>query len=78
MIGIGGALSSTFEISNEIGKLKSFSLVYRTIKNLDFEVSYFVDEGLNQNRTISNCPFCTLFLTPQFLRQLGYLIDLHL
>lgn len=63
MIGFGGALSSGFEISNEIGKLTSFSLVYRTIKSLDFEVSYFKDESLIKTELYQAAPFEIIFDT---------------
>jgi hypothetical protein len=60
LIGIG--LSNNQQnVENEIGKLTSFSLSYRTIKKLDFETSYFVEEGLIKKELYHEAPFEVLF-----------------
>jgi len=62
LIGIG--LSNNQQnIENEIGKLTSFSLSYRTIRELDFEVSYFLEEGLMKTELYHEAPFKVVFDT---------------
>ncbi|MBU3926810.1 MAG: hypothetical protein KKB74_03315, partial [Bacteroidetes bacterium] len=62
MLGIG--LSNTQQnVENEIGILSSFSLTYRSIQNLGFEVSYFIDEGLVSKELYKNSPFEVVFDT---------------
>jgi uncharacterized protein involved in exopolysaccharide biosynthesis len=60
LIGIG--LSNNQQnVENEIGKLTSFTLSYRTIKKLDFEISYFVQEGLVKKELYHSAPFKVVF-----------------
>lgn len=60
MIGIG--LSNNAQnVENEIGKLTSFSLIYRTIRELDFEMAYFIDEGLIITELYQTAPFEVVF-----------------
>ena len=60
LIGIG--LSNNQQnVENEIGKLTSFTLSYRTIKKLDFEVSYFVEDGLIKKELYHEAPFNIVF-----------------
>ncbi|MFA5418675.1 MAG: GNVR domain-containing protein, partial [Bacteroidales bacterium] len=60
LIGLG--LSNTQQnVENEIGILTSFSLSYRAIQNLGFEVSYFVDEGLVSKELYKTAPFEVVF-----------------
>ena len=63
IIGLGGAYSSQLDVSNEIGKLTSFSLAYRTVKGLDFEISYYLDEGLVKKELYHAAPFEIIFDT---------------
>jgi len=62
LIGIG--LSNNQQnVENEIGKLTSFSLSYRAIKKLDFEISYFLEEGLMKTELYHEAPFTVVFDT---------------
>ena len=62
MIGLG-MMSTANNVENEIGKFSSFSLTYRTVKSLDFEVSYFVNEGLISRELYKKSPFEVVFDT---------------
>jgi len=46
MLGGLGLSNTQQNVENEIGILTSFTLSYRAIRDLDFEISYFSDEGL--------------------------------
>ena len=56
LIGIGLS-NSAQNVENEIGKLISFSLTYRTVQALGFEVSYYKDEGLINTELYKDAPF---------------------
>ena len=60
MLGIGLS-NSNQNVENEIVKLSSFSLQYRTIISLDFEVSYFLNEGLIVTELYHKAPFKVVF-----------------
>ncbi|HFB62058.1 MAG TPA: hypothetical protein ENJ69_03645, partial [Bacteroidetes bacterium] len=62
LLGIG--LSNTQQnIENEIGKLSSFTLAYRSVRKLHFEVSYFEKEGLMTKEMYKTAPFEIVFDT---------------
>ncbi len=60
LLGIGLA-NTQQNLQNEIGKLSSFSLSYRAIKHLPFEVSYFEKDGLMTNEMYKTAPFEIVF-----------------
>lgn len=51
-----GSMDIKKNIENEIGILKSYSLNYRTIQKLDFQVSYFYTSGLITRELYQNAP----------------------
>ena len=57
MLGGLGLSNTQQNVENEIGILSSFSLTYRAIRELDFEVSYFIDEGLINTEMYPSAPF---------------------
>ncbi|MBT4466765.1 MAG: hypothetical protein HOC97_00380, partial [Lentimicrobiaceae bacterium] len=57
MLGGLGLSNNQQNVENEIGILTSFSLSYRAIKDLDFEISYFIDEGLISTELYHTSPF---------------------
>ncbi|MBT3174531.1 MAG: polysaccharide biosynthesis tyrosine autokinase, partial [Lentimicrobiaceae bacterium] len=57
MLGGLGLSNNQQNVENEIGILRSFSLTYRAIKDLDFEISYFIDEGLISTELYHTSPF---------------------
>ncbi len=57
MLGGLGLSNNQQNVENEIGILTSFSLSYRAIQDLDFEISYFVDEGLISKELYRSAPF---------------------
>ncbi|MCD4724682.1 MAG: hypothetical protein K8R63_07540, partial [Bacteroidales bacterium] len=67
LIGMGAYGRMQDNIQNEIVVIKSFSVVNRTIKKLDFYVSYFFDESFKTTELYNNNPFKVVFdtLTPQ-------------
>jgi len=60
LLGLGLA-NTQQNIQNEIGKLSSFSLAYRSIRELHFEVSYFVKDGLMTKEMYKTAPFRIVF-----------------
>lgn len=52
-----GLFQSNTELEDEIGILKSYSLIETAIKRLDFGVSYFLDQPFKDIETYSNPPF---------------------
>lgn len=56
MIGLG-AMQTAQSVENEIGKLTAFSLVYRAVKSLDFEITYMVDDAFITEELYQNAPF---------------------
>ena len=62
MIGLGG-MSQTQNVENEIGKFTAYSLTYRTVRALNFEVSYFENEGLISTELYHKSPFLVVWDT---------------
>ena len=62
LIGLG-LNNNAQNVENEIGKLTSFTLTYRTIQKLDFEISYFVNDGLINRELYQTAPFEIIFDT---------------
>ncbi|MDN5349505.1 MAG: tyrosine-protein kinase Etk/Wzc, partial [Bacteroidales bacterium] len=55
---LGGlGLSTQQNLQNEIGILMSYSLSDRVVKSLDFEVSYFEEDGFVKKELYLNAPF---------------------
>ncbi len=50
-------------LENEMGKLLSYSLAERTIKSLDFEVSYFIEENFITQELYKESPVLVVFDT---------------
>lgn len=50
-------LNSVTELEDEIGKLSSYSMVERAIKNLDFQVSYFEVQSFKDVEVYEDAPF---------------------
>ncbi|MEN8225144.1 MAG: polysaccharide biosynthesis tyrosine autokinase, partial [Bacteroidota bacterium] len=79
MIGMGSYGRNQTNTQNEIVALKSYTVVNRTIKKLDFYVSYFSEESFKTTELYKNNPFQVIFDTmrPQpvglefFLQPLG-------
>jgi len=65
-----GLLRNQANIENEIGILKSFTLINRTIEELDFFVSYYFEEQFITNELYTNIPFKVVFDT-SFLQPLS-------
>ncbi len=59
-IGFGG---NGQNVQNEVGKLKSYSLVFQTIKNLDFDVTYIVEDNFVNKELYHDNPFEVIFDT---------------
>jgi len=57
MLGGLGLSNTQQNVENEIGILTSFTLSYRAIRDLDFEISYFSDEGLINTEMYHSAPF---------------------
>lgn len=57
MLGGLGLSNTQQNVENEIGILNSFTLTYRAIRNLDFQISYFFDEGLINVEMYHTAPF---------------------
>ncbi|MBN2639390.1 MAG: polysaccharide biosynthesis tyrosine autokinase [Bacteroidales bacterium] len=62
LLGLGFA-NTQQNIENEIGKLNSFSLAYKTVQDLDFQVSYSLSEGLITKELYEKVPFEVVFDT---------------
>lgn len=58
-----GMDNNSFQISNQIGILKSFSLAKRAIKRLNFRVSYFENRKFNFRELYKTSPFIILLDT---------------
>ena len=71
MLGGLGLMNNKQNIENEIIVLKSYSLVYRVMQKLDFEVSYFVNNGFFDKELYHTSPFEVVFDTnmPQALNE---------
>ena len=54
---LGLSFGGQQNIQNEIGILMSYSLSYRTIRELDFEISYFREDGLITQELFRKSPF---------------------
>ncbi|MCK4408339.1 MAG: hypothetical protein KAV44_11730, partial [Bacteroidales bacterium] len=52
-----GLMGNQQNLENEIGILQSYSLTYRTLKELDFEISYFIEEDFKTRELYQNSPF---------------------
>ncbi|NQU35784.1 MAG: hypothetical protein HQ521_21355, partial [Bacteroidetes bacterium] len=57
MLGGLGLSNNQQNVENEIGILTSFSLSYRAIHELDFEIAYFSDDGLINKEMYQTAPF---------------------
>ena len=53
--------SNPYKLQNEIGVLKSKELTKRALKELNFEVSYFIEEKFVSREIFGNCPFIIEF-----------------
>src|SRR5690606_23274463 len=53
----GLGLSTQQNLQNEIGILMSYSLSNRVVKSLEFEVSYFEEDGFIRKELYLNSPF---------------------
>ncbi|HOI88784.1 MAG TPA: Wzz/FepE/Etk N-terminal domain-containing protein, partial [Lentimicrobium sp.] len=58
-----GTLKSNQNLENEIGVLKSRSLVNRAIKSLDFKVSYYMEDNFITRELYTDSPFTVVFDT---------------
>ncbi|MEN7550565.1 polysaccharide biosynthesis tyrosine autokinase [Rapidithrix thailandica] len=64
-------------ISNEIGILSSFTLVHRTIKELDFKISYFAKGSVKTSEMYRKSPYIIALLTDNnSLDNLSFSIEL--
>ena len=63
MIGMGSYGRSQSNIQNEIVAIRSYSVVNRTIKKLDFFVSYFEDENFKSRELYGNNTIRVIFDT---------------
>ena len=61
MIGMGSYGRVQNNIQNEIAVLRSYAVINRTIKKLDFQVSYFSDASFMTTELYRNCPFRVVF-----------------
>ena len=52
-----GLMGNQQNLENEIGILQSYSLTYRTLKELDFGISYFIEENFITRELYNNPPF---------------------
>lgn len=55
-----GTENSSFQISNQVGILKSFSLAKRAIQRLNFRVSYYGKSNFNYRELYKSSPFLVL------------------
>jgi uncharacterized protein involved in exopolysaccharide biosynthesis len=62
LLGLGN-LKSNQNLNNEIGVLKSRSLVNRAIRALDFRVSYFLEDNFVTRELYTQSPFTVVFDT---------------
>ncbi len=56
-----GSASKT--IDNQVAILSSYSQIERTLKELNFQVSYYTDQFLHHQELYKDCPFTVLFDT---------------
>ena len=77
MLGGLGLSNTQQNVENEIGILSSFSLTYRAIRELDFEVSYFIDEGLIHTEMYQTSPF-EVIMDTSFAQPAGLKFDLNI
>lgn len=65
-----GLIGNKKNLENEIGILKSYSIAYSTIRKLDFNISYFYEDGLITKELYQNAPIIVEFdkLHPQLVR----------
>ncbi len=66
LLGLGN-MKNAQSIENEIGVLKSRSLITRAIRSLDFDISYFIEENFIIRELYDESPFTVLIdtLNPQ-------------
>lgn len=62
MLGLG-SMKNAQRLENEIGVLKSRTLVTRAIKELNFDVSYFMEDNFITREMYMNAPFTVVFDT---------------
>ena len=60
IIGLG-LFNNMQNLQNEIGILTSYSLTYRTVTKIGFEVSYFVEENFVSREMFKDSPFIVVF-----------------
>lgn len=55
-----GLYDNQYQISNEVGILKSYSLVQRAVRDLNLNVSYFIKTHFSEREIYKDCPFVVL------------------
>ena len=62
IMGLGG-LNNMQNLQNEIGVLSSYTLTYRTIRKIGFEISYYSEENFISKELYRETPFTVEFDT---------------
>jgi len=69
IIGLG-LFNNMQNLQNEIGVLSSYSLTYRTVTKIGFEVSYFSEDNFISRELFKDCPF-TVIIDTSFPQPVG-------
>lgn len=64
-----GMFKMSYNIFNELEIMKSYALIYKAVKSLDFQVSYFVSGAIKTGEVYQSSPF-TVELDSTFANQL--------
>ena len=60
IIGLG-LFNNMQNLQNEIGVFSSYSLTYRTVTKIGFEVSYYSEENFVSKELYKDCPFIVIY-----------------